>query len=228
MKAEARMSKSLEVVQGGPPEPARGKDLSTCRYRQEEALQEGEAERTQHRALRLPCEHSFLKQASTGKVSVGTVFGFCHTPLTILKMLCFLFLQQLGHYELHKNYLFKLPRGHSISDPSQAFLSEGPMWLDAPRSWQHLTLIPSTRAEPQAAASRNISTVASCPPTWKVSTRQKAYFLTEDFISTLGRQYGWLYQLAQTAWKGVLRNKNLITVDSGTPSILVVSPTSCH
>lgn len=33
-------------------------------------------------ALRLPCEHSFLKQMSTGKVSVGTVFGFCCTPLT--------------------------------------------------------------------------------------------------------------------------------------------------
>lgn len=39
-----------------------------------------------------------LKQMSSGRVSVGTVSGFCHNPLTILKMLlCFLFLEQLGH-----------------------------------------------------------------------------------------------------------------------------------
>lgn len=75
------------------------------------------------RGRRSSTEHStcsvntecFLKQMSRGRVSVGTVFGFCRTPLTILKMLlCFLFLEQLGHYEVHI-----LPRGRSISDLSQ-------------------------------------------------------------------------------------------------------------
>lgn len=106
--------------------------MSMGKCRQEEALQEGEAKRTRHRALHLLCGHSSLKRMSTGEVSVGTVFGFCRTPLTILKMLSFLFLQQLGHYELHKNYLFKLPRGHSISDPSQGASS-----LKGPCGWMH-------------------------------------------------------------------------------------------
>ena len=132
MKAEARMSKSSEVVRGGPPEPAWGKDLRMSKCGQEEALQEGEAKGTQNRAPHLLCEHSFLKQMSAGKVSVGTDFGFCRTPLTILKTLSFLFLQQLGHYELRKNYLFKLPRGHLISDPSQGASS-----LKGPCGWMH-------------------------------------------------------------------------------------------
>ena len=105
--------------------------------------------------------------------------GFCGHSLWVLSHPTnFLFLQQLGHYELHKNYLFKLPRGQSISDPSQGAASlKGPCgWMQPP--WQHLTLIPSMRAEPQAAVSRNVSTAASCPPTWKVGMRQKAYFLT--------------------------------------------------
>lgn len=34
-------------------------------------------------------------------------------------VLCFLFLEQWGHYELWGNHLFTLPRGGSISNPSQ-------------------------------------------------------------------------------------------------------------
>lgn len=79
----------------------------------------GRRSSTEHSTFSVNTE-CFLKQVSRGRVSAGTVFGFCRTPLTILKMLLhFLFLEQLGHYEVHKNHLFKLPRGRSISDLSQ-------------------------------------------------------------------------------------------------------------